>query len=221
MQKFTVFTILLTASILLIVGDLLLHDYLTQEVEVKPSTEVSQLPVEELELEPELIVQPIEVVEDELLTSVESTQPVELSEEPKIFEDLFVAVGFKEPALKTALFSGYLFQFIPVIDQVEASNSYWNLFEGQTFVGSITEMDYPSQTASLQAYLSILEKAKGLTAMGEVNEVNLYGDASFYFNHKVKQKTVHLVIRKGESLFAFEYDYAFHDTMKNAFDFLE
>jgi hypothetical protein len=60
----------------------------------------------------------------------------------------------------------------------------------------------------------------GLTDLGSVNEVNNYGDASFYFNHKNKLKTVHLIIRTGRDIYAFEYSQSFHETMKKVFDSL-
>ena len=82
-------------------------------------------------------------------------------------------------------------------------------------------MKYPSETGAFQAYLTLRDRAKELTDLGLVNEVNNYGEASFYFNHKIKTKTVHLAVKQGNNLYAFEYAYRWHEEMKKLFPLLK
>ncbi len=221
MQKLTLFSILLSCSVALIVSDIVYHDYLNEGT---GTTEV------------ETVVQTDEPQTDEALTddseetpTVEdegtNDEPVDLTEESLVLEsslskELFISAGFLEPVLKDTVFSGLVFQFISFADQSEATVYQWNVFDGELFIGSVYEIKYPTETGSFQGYLALRERAISLTDLGTVNEVNNYGDASFYFNHKSKAKTVHLVIRTGSDIYGFEYAQTYHEKMKKVFDSL-
>ncbi len=216
MHKFTVFSIILSLSVLLILGDVVIHDYLN------PDNYPSNKDLATSE----------EDSSDFALDTEDSEPNVELSEESEtenldvvymdveLREELFLQAGFIAPILKETLFSGLVFQFLPFSDQTDALIYQVNLFEGENYVGSVSEMTYPSETASLQGYLTLRDRAAELTELGEINEVNNHGSASFYFNHVNKTKTVHFVMRSGSKIYAFEYPYAQHENMKKVFDLL-
>lgn len=218
MQKFTVFSILLSLTVVLILGDILFHNYLgagAQEEQEEAAEEENTSLLETSSVE--LAEEPSEILlEPELEPALEPELEPEL--ESMLRAELFTEAGFLKPVLKTTAFSTYIFQFISFSDQSEASITQWNLFDGEQYIGSIYEMRYPTETGSFQGYLAARERAMGLPSLGEVNEVNLYGDASFYFNHKTKTKTVHMVLRSGSDLYAFEYGLAHHEKMKKVFD---
>ncbi len=208
MQKLTIFSVLLSISVILIVVDIVAHDYLT-EFEAAEET----LPMEETE----------ETASGTLLEE----NSVTLTEEPSLTvlesslsTQVLVQAGFLNPVLKDTIFSGLVFQFISFADQNEATLYQWNVFDGEQYIGSIYEIKYPTETGSFQGYLALRERAMSLTDIGTVNEVNNYGDASFYFNHKTKVKTVHLVVRTGTDIYGFEYGQGYHEKMKNVFDSL-
>ena len=208
MQKFTVFAILLSLSVVLVLGDLLLSKYL--------KTSALQANVQNVALvEQELPAQLDPSLEDPSTTEV----PVETPESQVALNNL-EAAGFFAPTLKEALFSGLLFQFIPLEESGDTISSQWSIFDGENYVGTIYELAYPSETGALQGYFAIRNLAQGLTELGTVNEVNLYGEGSFYFNHKIKNQTVFAVIRSGSTVYGFEYPYTFHENMKKLFDFL-
>jgi hypothetical protein len=202
MQKFTVFAILLSLSVVLVLGDILLNNYL------KTSVLSAEIPAEVLIVEQEL---PVELETEDL--AVESP-------ESQLALNNLEAAGFFSPVLKEALFSGLLFQFIPLDSPTDLISSQWSIFDGENYVGSIYELAYSSETGALQGYFAIRNLAQGLTELGTVNEVNLYGEGSFYFNHKIKNQTVFIVIRSGSTVYGFEYPYTFHENMKKLFDFL-
>ncbi len=225
MQKLTLFSILLSCSVALIVSDIVVHDYLNESpgvVEEETAVQTEENPTEEAVDEPAL--EEDSSIEDQ--PSEEGTdEPVDLSEENVVLEsslskELFISAGFMEPVLKDTVFSGLVFQFISFADQTEATVYQWNVFDGEQFIGSIYEMKYPTETGSFQGYLALRERAMSLTDLGTVNEVNNYGDASFYFNHKSKVKTVHLVIRTESDIYGFEYAQSYHEKMKKVFDSL-
>jgi len=211
MQKFTVFSILLSLTLLLVLGDLVVHDYLRSG----PSA-------------PAELPQVSEVGSTSVLNSLIPVETAELPEEfvaiaqiePKLQEDKFVMAGLSDPSLKEAAFSGLIFQFIPFSDQAEALVHQSHLFNGEEFVGTVYEVNYPSETAAFQGYLALRQRANSLTDLGSINETNTYGDSSFYFNHDLKDKTVHLVVRSGESVYAFEYAHVNHDLFKKVVDLL-
>ena len=211
MQKLTLFSLLLSISVILIVSDIVYHDYLS-DFEAAVPTQPEE--ATEISLDPDAQVE---------------EEPVSLSEEPEqiaavlessLSAELFKQAGFIEPVLKDTLFSGLVFQFISFADQSEATVYQWNVFDGEQYIGSVYELKYPTETGSFQGYLALRERAMSLTDLGTVNEVNNYGDASFYFNHKTKVKTVHLVVRTGNDIFGFEYAQTYHEKLKKVFDSL-
>lgn len=209
MQKLTIFSVLLSISVILIVVDIVAHDYLS-EFEAAEET----LPTEE---------EGEETADGTLLeeNSVTLTEEPDLTVlESSLSSQVLVQAGFLNPVLKDTIFSGLVFQFISFTDQNEATLYQWNVFDGEEYIGSIYEIKYPTETGSFQGYLALRERAMSLTDLGTVNEVNNYGDASFYFNHKTKVKTVHLVVRTGTDIYGFEYSQGYHEKMKNVFDSL-
>lgn len=216
MQKFTVFSILLSVSVILMIGDIIAHDYLGGSNELVEEVEST----EEIEpsVETENTDEPTEESTEESVDLSEDTSEVIL--EPTLSLDILENSGFYSPVLKDISYSGLLFQFITFSDQTEAFIYQWNFFDGEQYIGSIYEIRYPTETGSFQGYLALRERASGLSELGTVNEVNNYGDASFYFNHKTKVKTIHLVLRRGSTIYAFEYAQNHHEKMKKVFDIL-
>lgn len=206
MQKLTIFSVLLSISVILIVVDIVAHDYLS-EFEAAQET----LPTEEME-ETTLL--------EEGIVDLSEEEPDLTVLESSLSTQVLVQAGFLNPVLKDTIFSGLVFQFISFADQNEATLYQWNVFDGEEYIGSIYEIKYPTETGSFQGYLALRERAMSLTDLGTVNEVNNYGDASFYFNHKTKVKTVHLVVRTGTDIYGFEYGQGYHEKMKNVFDSL-
>ncbi len=200
MQKFTVFSIILSLCVIFILGDMVFHGYL--------NTSVLSVPAESgtgAEIEP--AVENVVVHEDEV--------PV-----AKLTAAHLTAAGFSNPVLKNAVFDGNVYSFLTFSDQSDAYVYQWNFFDGETFVGSVYEIEYRSETGGFQGYLTLRDRAAKLLTLGDTNESNTYGDASFYFNHKSKKNTVHLVIRKGGSIYAFQYSYSLHEKMKSLFEII-
>ena len=216
MQKFTAFSILLSLVVVLATVDVLFNGYLGGE-----DTAVVQETVDE-EVDTSMD-NSIDTTTDSP-TDTTSDAPVELQEEKLstwFTTDLLTQAGFTQPVVKEALFSGLIFQIIPYSESSDAQTLQLNFFDGEIYVGTIYEMAYPTSTGSFQGYLSLREAAKTLTDLGTVNEVNMYGDASFYFNHKSKLKTVHMVALYENRLLGFEYAQDQHEKMKNLFDILK
>ncbi len=220
MQKFTVFSIVLSLVVVLTMTDVLFHGYLTDEETPSETIETPELPSSDpASADPQGEV-------TELAPSTETpseTPPVELQEEklPSVLSvELMKQAGFLTPILKEAPFSGLVFQFLSVDPNPEATAYQWNFFEETSYTGSFYEEVFPTETGAFQAYLALREAAQA-SGLGTVNEVNNYGDASFYFNHSTKTKTVYLVMHTQNRVIAFEYAQEVHEKMKKLFDILK
>lgn len=203
MQRFTAFSILLSIVVVLTTVDVLFHDYLNPEAQ------------NEVEVE--------EVVDTEVDSVEPAEAPVELQEElptSLLNKEMLAQAGFSSPVLKSALFSGLVFQIISVESNPDLDVLQWNFFDGEQYIGTFYELVYPTDTGAFQGYLSLRESAKLLSDLGSVNEVNMYGDASFYFNHSTKLKTVHMLALYGSRIVGFEYAATEHEKMKKLFDIL-
>ena len=224
MQKFTVFSIIFSISVVLILGDLVFHDYLNAETMGAGSASGAESQLKDFTNSGAELLNDDSTPDD---ITEETSEEVSLSEEvdlgllnTNISEKPFFSAGFLEPTLKDTIFSGLVFQFIGFSDQVDAFVHQWNLFNAEDYIGSVYEIKYSTETGSFQGYLTLRDRAKELTNLGTVNEMNQYGDASFYFNHGVKTKTVHMVMKSGDTVYAFEYAYAQHEAMKKVFGLL-
>jgi hypothetical protein len=231
MQKFTVFSIILSLVVVLTIADVLFHNYLNADSSV-PSVVTTETPstVDTVDTTPSPDTNaPLTLPQTDSTQATD--QPVQLQEDrstenigvipSSLTVELFKNAGLESPTLKNAVFSGLVFEFLGFTDQNEATVYQWNLFNGPAFVGSIYEIKYSTDTGGFQGYLNLRDEAKTLTDLGTVNEVNIYGDASFYFNHKSKVNTVHLLIRAGANLYGLEYAQTYHESMKNVFDSLK
>ncbi len=235
MQKFTVFSIILSLSVVLIIGDILLNDYGDKQKSFVQPTLNEEENIENLnsddirsdfgnDLEGQEFTNE-EGQNENLKDSDLNDEDVNLSSEsielkiltPYITEDIFGEAGFANPRLKDTIYSGFVFQFLPFKDS-EAFVYQWNLFEEEIYIGSVYEIKYSNDTAGFQAYLKLRQAGLDQSALGSVNEANNYGDSSFYFNHVSKTQTVHAVIRRGDTLYAFEYPYKKHEIMKRVFE---
>lgn len=225
MQKFTAFSILLSLIVVLATVDVLSHGYLSDgESAVIQEDATMDTPVDStLDTEEPLATEEDPVNEVESIPSDTSDQAVELQEEEMnswLTAEILTQAGFAKPVVKEALFSGLIFQIIPFNDASDTQTLQLNFFDGEIYVGTFYEVVYATETGSFQGYLSLREAAKTLTDLGTANEVNMYGDASFYFNHKTKVKTVHMVVLYGNRVLGFEYAQSEHEKMKKLFDIL-
>lgn len=227
MQKFTAFSILLSIIVVLATVDVLFHGYLGgEQVAAEDEAQVDEENAMDTPVDTE-VDSSVNPVDEEVISEVspdansEADESVELQEvemESWITGDLLSQAGFMSPVVKEALFSGLIFQIIPFNDGADSQTLQLNFFDGETYVGTFYEIVYATDTGSFQGYLNLREAAKSLTELGTVNEINMYGDASFYFNHKSKVNTVHMVALYGKRIYGFEYASDAHEKMKKMFD---
>ena len=208
MNKFTIFTIIFSAVVIITVGELVVHDYLDRHGEGRQEDVKGEI-VEE------------KVVEDEV---VEEEAAEVVTEEATITAYLstldYTSYGFDAAAeLQEKTFPDSVFYLLS-FDDDSAQRLYYELFEGETYAGGLYEVICSDSTEAFTIYTDLKQSGLDAADSGELNEVNNYGDASFYFNHSVKATSVFLVVLKDERVFAFTYGDDYHEAFKGVFDAL-
>lgn len=207
MHKFTIFTIVLSIMVMFVVGELVLNDTLkrddapAEEVLAMETPEAETVTTPEAELLPESEVTP----EAEALPGATASLGSE-----RFTKDLLVSLGVLEPRTDAESFDGLLFGFL----DVKAALSGFDVlatavFDGTQFVGTFYEIPADSETRTFGAYEGLRQAAQ-LSPTGTINENNSYGEGSFYFNHYTKTGVNFLIVRKGTTVYAFEYNPTYH-----------
>ncbi|MBU1018795.1 MAG: hypothetical protein ABII07_01730 [Patescibacteria group bacterium] len=201
MHKFTIFTIILSAVVIITVGELVVNDYLDSESQV-PSTQ-SQVSEESISEE---VAEEIEVEEVAPVTFLSGLD--------------YESFGFSEGVeLRSKDFSS-VFSFLEYESQA-SEPYYWEILEGEEYVGGLYEIVCENPTEAFTIYTDLRESGVAQPESGSVNEVNMYGEASFYFNHSVKTTTVHLVILGESRVYGLTYAHKDHGKFKGIFGVLK
>lgn len=239
MHKFTIFTILLSVIVVLVVADVVVGDFLGKDFAEETSTESSEEVAiasedwdateltdpesrgDEEAISEESVETPIE--ETEVLPTEETTE-IPMEEIPEadaqLTTELLTTAGFTSPSLSTEPYDGLIFGFWDTTDAFAENTVFRHkLFSGADYVATFYEIQTDSEVALFEAYETLRTLANTSTN-GEINENNTYGDASFYFNHLTKTNTVFLVFQKSGMLYAFEYPPTLHAQTRGLIDLL-
>ena len=209
MHKFTIFTIIFSVVVVITVGELVVHDYLERhDDKVEVSVEEEAQPEENVAVEVES--------EDEVIVAEQDMPEVDMT--PYLTGLDYASFGFAEGVeLREKDFMG-VFTFL----QYESSASepyYWEIFEGEEYAAGIYEIICENPTEAFTVYTDLRESGVA-SENGDVNEVNIYGEASFYFNHSTKTTTIYKVILGEDRVWAFTYAHKYHDPFKGVFEVL-
>lgn len=239
MHKFTIFTIVLSAMVVLVVADLVLNDYWGKDFDPPPAADETEVAADTEALAPTLLAEEAagrnpELRGDEGGAVIElpaegvSTEPTvdatvgaeEIPAEPsseafvpgRITAELIATSGLLEPRLESAPLAGLLYGFWDVSDALaDFSIVEHQIFDGPNFTATVYEIQGDNEIRAFAAYEALRQTALS-SPLGDINENNSYGDGSFYFNHSTKLNTVYLVVRKGLSVYAFQYAHPAHAT---------
>lgn len=189
MQKFTVFTIIFSAVVIVTVSELVVHDYLDRHGEVGEVEEVG------------------EVDGSDIQASV-----IDVPSEPEV-TSILSGLDYESSVLKEKNFPEKVFQFLE-FDNDNSDGMYWELFADSTYEGGLYEIICKNPTDAFTVYTDLKSSAMDQPENGTINEVNNYGLASFYFNDNVKTSTVFLVILGEDRVYAFGYPKEEHERFK-------
>lgn len=195
MHKFTIFTIIFSAVVIITVSELVVSDYFDRRA---GGQENEESVVDEEDQQQEEIV---------YLSTLDAYE--------------YVSFDFPEGSvLKSKNFPDKVFWELEYDDE-SAEKYYWELFSGEEYLGSLYEIVCADPTEAFTVYTDLKQSGMDQPDTGTVNEVNNYGEASFYFNNIVKTTSIFIVILGKNQVFAFNYSSTYHDNFKQLFSSLK
>ncbi len=237
MNRFTIFTIILSVSVVTMLSDLLLRDYLQgqgmqtsvisadkntsgSEEEISPVLAGTEEVIDDSETvisddttveEPTTDTKPAEVVEKVDTPKEEVKAPV--TNAPVFLTDAIIkAAGFTGTP-EDKQFTGKLFQLLDLGNFAVEKIKTVSVEQNQVLAASMTEIIVADEIQALQLYLLLQNKTKPYIDL-TLNETNAYGDRSFYVNHAKKPNEAFLVVKIRNRIYGFAYVKFYHPELK-------
>lgn len=219
MSRFTFFTGLLAAVVVLIMAQLVLKDYLypTPQVqssvisipEIEEDYLASEVSKQAQDSEPELSQDiPEENVQQDFSndTTIGIALPGKFLNETTLTNSGFSSIVQMAVSLK-------IFQLFDMGNYAPSSIASYQVDEGSNASGLFTEWEYADEISAQEAMDVIRNKSKVYVDLS-VNATNNYGDGSFFINHAKKPDEAFLVIRMRNFLYTFAYLKIYHPQVK-------
>jgi hypothetical protein len=209
MSKFTIFTLFLSATIVVIVAELLVNEYIKYpglQKQVTASVFHSQAPS---------ATAGSSSATAQIGASVGTSAPEGTATIGNISFSLINDAGFKDISLQRVPFNGILFEIIDLRDFNSVPIVTQNLLQNNRIkVGTFYEFAAGSRLLSREVYQLLKDKA-GKVIGASVNETNSFGDGSFYVNPVDHPDSVFLVVKSGDSVYSLAYLKDLHPQVKN------
>jgi len=219
MNKFTIFTVLLTVAVVLAVTDLVvsgsdgedLQADVLNVVEVVEQPNVAELPNEVITEKPatntnSLYIDPFEDLE--LTSGTKATIP-----SFAIDATLLTQAGLSNASVKQRGFNGLVFGFLDLVDSDKTEVRHIDVFEGDDYVMTIYEMI--PKTGTEVAASTIYDDLKSFGMIVDFGDINETKDKQFYFNHNEQTRTAHLTVQLDGKVYGFQYPKDRHPVVTN------
>ena len=230
MQKFTIFTIILTVSVVTVAADLAVRKYfgdeglqtstLSAEQESEPAEsqnpqQASQEPEQQFEPQDSQLQDTQDAQSQNQFFDETQAAPVVVS---NISQSLIAQAGFSG-TLSEEFFNGKVFQLLDITKTPVDGISFYEITQEDAPVASIAEITLRDEIRALQLYILLQNKTKPYIDLS-LNETNAYGERSFYINHARKADEAFLVVKIGNRLYAFAYLKNYHLYIKSIINLL-
>ncbi len=239
MQKTTIFTLFFSILVVVLVAELLTNDHLRNGwTTVLPVAKESQTESESSS-EPQTQAPPqapasnstsshlsgsfiAPPVPPEISTTGEVAQFVSQTgyKLEGITADQLQGMGFTGMHFERVSADGLLFQVIDVTDVINLSKVRFNLTDGKNVYGVLTEFLLADAAKASSFYATLKQKGSAFAPDIKLNEVNVFGDHSFYLNDSKRLGTAFLVVQADNRVFTFSYPKASHDFFKKLIQLL-
>jgi len=198
MSKFSLFTLFLSATIVVIVAELMVNEY------VKYPAGGKNLSASVLQTETATV--PAAGV------STDSTQE---QAGIGISYALISAAGFKDSSLQRIPFNGIMFESLDLRDFKSVPVTANNLLENnRKTVATFYEFRANSRMLSTEVYRMLKEKSGKLVGAA-VNEANGFGEGSFFINFVERPGNAFLIVNTGDNVYALTYLKELHPMIKS------
>ncbi len=225
MQKATIFTIFFSILVVTLVAQLLVNDHLRSgwTSVIPPGAEV--IPVAPaVPVIPVIPAVPTPTATPSAPTSETSEVSNFLSQRSyaieKITTEQLTAFGFESMRLEQTSADGLLFQLIDVSDVVNLSKVRYNLTDGKSVYGVISEFLLADDGKATGFYESLKQKGSAFLPEVKLNETNVFASRSFYLNDTKRIGTAFLAVLVKNRVFTFSYPKASHEFFKKLINLL-
>jgi len=202
MSKFSLFTLFLSATVVIIVADLLINNYI-QYRPLKGQVSASVLRVNSAAQDPTIDEQS-QIASD-----------AEIAIHNLIDFSVISKAGFQSVYLQKVPFNGIMFESLDLRDFKSVPVTVNNILqENKNKIATIYEFDSQSRMLGKEIY-SLLREKSGKLVAARVNPTNEFGEGSFYINYSEHPDRAFLVVNGGENVYALTYLKELHPLIKN------
>ena len=197
MSKFSIFTIFLSTTILVVVAELLVNHYL-------------KYPQLQTELAANVAGQQSEMTQQTSATTSSSTKK---KNNETLTTALVQSAGFSNTELTVVTFNGILFENLDLRDFKSVPIFQYALTHQNQALASFYEFRADSHLMSQEVYAYLKERSAQVIG-AVVNETNQFGENSFYINFLEKPDQAFLVVKLQNNVYALTYQKEYHKLIK-------
>lgn len=228
MNKFTIFTVILSVVIVVTVAQMLVNNYFgavldTHETQAnvfsgmdpaQPGTlDMGILPSSDQTLGNPDVMPDIGLPGETFPLSTVVT-PDDFDPTQSVTQQDLEKAGFLGLNLKIVPFDGNLFQVIDLSDLKSDRFVQYNIEDSVNVYGVIVAAWFYQDLSAAEQYYELIKSRSGKIAGLDVNETNTFGMTSFYVNDAKRVGTAFLVVRIDNRVYAVSYPKASHDFYK-------
>lgn len=235
MSKFTIFTVILSISVVTVTADLAMRDYFAEsQANVLGGEEISPVisdPADAAKEEEgdlagqgqggqsglgeqnELSASASQQISASAATAQSAVPPTVIPPPSATITQELIRQADFSGSLSEKAFNGRIFQLLDITKNPVDGMSLYEISENGVAVVSITEIAVRDEIRALQLYMLLQNKTKPYIDLS-LNETNAYGDRSFYVNHAKKPDEAFLIVKIGKMLYSFAYVKSFHPQVK-------
>jgi len=201
MSKFSLFTLFLSATIVIIVADLLVNDYVKYP-QVKGQVTASVLQTDG---------SATATAADQASTAAsEADAPNAL-----INFSVISKAGFTGVSMQKVPFNGIMFESLDLRDFKSVPVTVNNILQdNKNKIATIYEFDAGRRMLGKEVY-GLLRDKSGKLVGATVNPSNEFGEGSYYINYSERPDLAFLVVNGGENVYALTYLKELHPLVKN------
>lgn len=206
MSKFSLFTLFLSATVVIIVAELLVNDY------VKYPQVKGQLTANVLQTDTAAVAG---AKSPTVQAGANGSQDGALTDSGKISFSVISSAGFKDVSLQRTPFNGVLFESIDLRDFKSVPVISNNLLQNnRNRIASFYEFSSQSPMLGKEVF-SLLKEKSGKLIGATVNSTGGFGQGSFFINFVERPEYAFLVVNGGDNVYALTYLKELHPLVKN------
>jgi hypothetical protein len=200
MSKFSLFTLFLSATVVIIVAELLVNDYV-------------KYPQPKIQATASVLQADGAASAGNTVAATEGQDAIQDS--GTITFEVVSAAGLKDVSLQRTPFNGVLFESIDLRDFKSVPVIANNLLrDNRKRIASFYEFPCESRLLGKEVF-GLLKDKSGKLVGASVNPTNEFGEGSFYINFVERQEYAFLVVNGGDHVYAVTYLKELHPLVKN------